>query len=300
LISATWTPSSPGAPVYPNVFTSQPAVLPKSLVNTNILPDNFQTPTSGQLTGTFERALTPNTVVSASVVASHSWNVNYRWDTNLVWDDAKQAWTRPDSNYRQILQYRWDTRENYLAGILEFKRRGTRFGVNGSLTLNRARNTGNSYGSMANDQRYGVAADYGPQADTPTVRGVVSGWYNIARAIQISGVFQARSGMAVNPTASGLDLNGDGVTGDRTPGFGRNSFRAPGFSQTDLRFTWRLPITQAKVEFYVESFNVFNQINVRSVNGDYGPTDGQPKSAWMLPTGYYPPREAQFGARIAF
>jgi hypothetical protein len=300
LISATWTPSDPGAPVYPNVYTTQPANLPRKLINTNILPDNFAVPMSAQVTGTVEHAITPNIVVKASLVTSRAWHVNYRWDTNLAWDDAKQAWYRPDSNYRQILQYRWDTRESYVGGIFEIARRGKRFSINGSLTLNRARNTGNSYGNMPNDQRLGVAADYGPQADTPVARGVVSGFFNITPTIQVSAVFQARTGMAVNPIASGVDLNGDGVTGDRTPGFGRNSFRGPSFNQTDLRLTWKLPVRFANVQLYAESFNVFNRANVTGVNGDYGSTNGQPKSVWLAPTGYYPPRQAQLGARIAF
>ena len=300
LISATWGPSDPGAPVYPQVFTTVPANLPRSLVNTNVLPTNFKMPASGQVVGTFEHALSPNTVVKASLVVSHGWNIDYRWDTNLAWNAATQTWTRPNTNYRQILQYEWNSWDNYLGGIFEFERRGKRFGVNGNLTLNRARDTGTTYSTLPNDQRYGVAADYGPQADTPTVRGVATGFYNFTPSIQISAVFQARTGMAVNPIAAGLDLNGDGVTGDRTPGFGRNWYRAPGFSQTDVRFTWKLPVHFANVQFYAESFNLFNQINVQSVNNDYGPTNGQPKSAWLLPTGYYPPRQAQLGGRISF
>jgi len=106
------------------------------------------------------------------------------------------------------------------------------------------------------------------------VRGVFSGWYNFSRSLQLSGVFQARSGMAVNPVAAGLDLNGDGQTGDRVPGFGRNSFHAPGFSQIDLRVTYRLPVQKARLDLYGEAFDIFNRDNVQSVNNDYGPTPG--------------------------
>src|SRR5205823_901702 len=184
--------------------------------------------------------------------------------------------------------------------IIKGKRRVAPSGINGSLTLNHARNTGNNNSTIPNDQRCGVDCDYGPQADTPAVRGVVSGWYNFTQYFQLSGVFQARSGMAVNPVALGLDLNGDGQTGDRTPGFGRNSYRSPGFNQTDVRLTYRLPLQRAKVDIYGEAFNIFNRDNVLSVNNDYGPTSGQPKSAWLVPTGYYPPFQAQLGLRLTF
>ncbi len=300
LVSATWTPTTPGAPVYPQVFTSQPATLPAGVVNTNILPDDLEIPQSGQLVGTFEHALRPNLVVSASAIYNRSWHSNYRWDTNLVWDDATQRYIRSNPNYRQILQYRFDTHSQYVGGVFEIKRRGTRAGANASLTLNRARDTGSNYSTIPNDQRCGVDCDYGPQADTPTVRGVFSGWLNFTPNLQLSGVFQARSGMAVNPVASGVDVNGDGQTGDRTPGFARNSFRGPAFTQTDLRVTYRLPVQKLRVDLYGESFNVFNRDNVQSVNGDYGAVNGQPKAAFLQPTGYYPPFQAQLGLRLTF
>jgi hypothetical protein len=300
LVSATWTPTTPGAPVYPQVFTSRPATLPAGVVNANILPDKLEIPQSGQVVGTFEHALRSDLVVSASAVYTRGWNSDYRWDTNLVWNDATQAYVRPDPNYRQILQYRFGAKSQYVGGIFELKRRGARAGFNASLTLNHARNTGNNYSSTPNDQHCGVDCDYGPQADTPNARGVISGWYNVTPMFQVSGVYQARSGMAVNPTAVGIDLNGDGVTGDRTPGFGRNSFRGPGFQMTDVRATYRLPLQKARIDVYGELFNLFNHDNVQSVNNDYGAVPDQPKSSFLAATGYYPPFQAQIGLRLAF
>jgi hypothetical protein len=300
LVSATWTPTTSGAPVYPQVFATRPPNLPAGVVNTNILPNKLEIPASGQIVGTLEHELTPNVVVSASAVFNRTWNSDYETDTNLAWSDATQSFYRPDATYRSILQYQFDTHSQYVGGIFDVKRRGTRFGADGNLTLNHARDTGNNYATIPNDPHCGVGCDYGPQADTPTVRGVVSGWYNFTPVLQLSGVFQARTGMAVNPVAVGLDLLGTGQTGTRTPGFGRNSFVAPGFTQTDLRLTYRLPVQKTRVDLYVEAYNIFNRANVQVVNNDYGPTPGQPKSAWLLPTVYYPPFQAQFGLRLGF
>jgi hypothetical protein len=300
LVAATWTPTTPGAPVYPQVFTSRPATLPAGVIDTNILPSELEIPQSGQIVGTLEQALRSDLVVSASAIYNRGWHSDHRWDTNLVFDDVTQQYVRADPAYRQILQYRFDAHSQYVGGVFEVKRRGTRVGFNGSLTLNHARNTGNNYSTIPNDQHCGVDCDYGPQADTPSVRGVFSGWYNFTPALQLSGVFQARSGMAVNPVAAGLDLNGDGQTGDRTPTFGRNSLRGPGFNQTDIRVTYRLPIQKTRIDLYAEAFNIFNRDNVQSVNNDYGPTPGQPKSTFLLPTVYYAPFQAQLGLRLAF
>lgn len=46
-------------------------------------------------------------------------------------------------------------------------------------------------------------------------------------AIQVSSNLTGNSGRAVNPVASGLDLNGDGITGDRTSGFKAFEINAP-------------------------------------------------------------------------
>jgi hypothetical protein len=301
IVSATWRPTDPGAPDYPNVFANQPANLPRAVVNTNIMPDKLKTPASGQVVTTLEHALTQNIAVSGSFVYTRSWDKEYGWDTNLEFDDATQRWVRPDANYRSINQTRFGGEAEYYAGIFELTKRGRQFGYNANLTLGRAYDTGNNYGSGPEDQRLGIDSEWGPQVDTPKVRGVISGWYNLFTAMQVSAAFKARTGMAINSSASGLDLNGDGRTGDRTPTFGRNSFRGTGSKSLDLRFTWIVPLTEArKLHFYVEGFNVLNTENVRTFNGDYGPIPGSPRDRWMEPITYFSPREVQFGARLVF
>jgi hypothetical protein len=299
--AATWTPTTTGASIYPNVFTARPAVLPAGVVNTNIMPDDLRTPWSGQVVGTLERALTSNTSVSARFVYTKSYDREYQWDTNLVWDDPGQRWIRPDAAYRQILQYRFNGKAEYTGGIFELTRRSARVGFNGNLTIARAYESSSNYSSQPNDQRYGIEGDWGPQTDTPTVRGVVSGWYNLSPTIQLSSSFRARSGIAVNPIASGLDLNGDGNLSDRTPTFQRNAFRGPKNNQLDARFSWGIPFQNARRLFvYVEAFNLLNHENVLTVNNNYGPIPATPLASWMVPQSWAPPREIQLAARLSF
>jgi hypothetical protein len=300
-VSATWTPTSPGAPVYPAIFTSTPANLPRSVVNTNIMPDELRTPASGQLVATLERAVTSNLALSTSFVYTKSWDKEYSLDTNLVFDDTTQRWVRPDPNYRSINQYQFGGKADYKAGIVELTKRGTRFGFNGNITFAESNDTGNNYNTRPQDQRLGIMSEYGPQADTPSVRGVISTWYNLSTRMQISGIYRARKGYAVDPTASGVDINGDGFTGDRTPTLGRNSFRMPGQRALDLRFAWTIPMQDTrKVQVFIEGFNVLNDESPRTVNNDYGVNPGSPKDRWLEVNTFFPPREVQFGARFSF
>jgi hypothetical protein len=208
---------------------------------------------------------------------------------------------RPDASYRQILQYRFDGKAEYTGGIFEINSRNSRLGFNGNLTLARAYESSNNYSSQPNDQRFGIEGDWGPQTDTPKVRGVLSGWYNISTMMQASASFRARTGIAVNPVAAGLDLNGDGNLGDRTPTFDRNAFRGPANKQIDARFTVNVPMRSTrKLSLYLEAFNLLNQRNVLGVNNDYGTNASAPKTTWLVPLSWAPPREIQLGTRFTF
>jgi hypothetical protein len=301
LVSATWRPQDPGAPVYPAVFATKPPNLPGSVINAWVMPDELRTPTSGQFVGTFEHALTPNLAVSTSVVYTRSWNKEHQFDANLVFDEGRQAWVRPDRNYRMLQQYQFDGKAEYVGGVFEITKRGGRVGFTANATVARSYDSGNTGDNFPNDQRLGIEADWGPSADTPTLRGVVSGWFNLTSDFQVSGVFRARGGMAVTPTAAGLDLNGDQRLGDRTPTFDRNRIRTPSNSSLDLRVTWARSIgASAKMHLYLEGFNILDQENIRTVITDYGPDPANPKPRWLEPLTYFPPREVQLGARLTF
>ena len=301
IVSATWLPTDPGAPTYPAVFATTPVSLPRSVVNAWIMPINFATPTSGQVVGTLEHALTPNVLVSGSVVYTRSWNKEYELDTNLKWDDARQTWVRPDPNYRQLLQYQFEGKAEYVGGIAAIERRGARFSYMANLTVARSYDSTNTGDNFPNDQRVGIAGDWGPSADTPKVRGVVSGWYNVSPRIQVSGSFRARSGIPVTPTAAGLDLNGDLRVNDRTPTLARNSVWLTGTNSLDLRASWAPVVgTTAKLSLYLEGFNVLDRSNIQTVNTDYGPNPLAPKSSWLQPLTFFAPRQVQIGARLTF
>jgi hypothetical protein len=64
-----------------------------------------------------------------------------------------------------------------------------------------------------------------------------------------------------------------------------------------------VPISRAdtrRLHFYLEAYNLTNHVNPRTVDNNYGPTNGQPLPVFMVPTTYFPPREVQVGARVVF
>jgi hypothetical protein len=303
-VQATWRPTDPGAPIYPNTFATPPAVIPRGVVDAMIMPDQANIPTTAQVAGTFEHLLTPTLAVTASAIYTRSWFKQFTLDTNLGWDPALNGGTggyfRIDPNYRRITQLQLSAPAEYQAGIFELEQRGARLGFAANLTLARSR----QIGSINDQHTYEVSgfdADYEPNPDTPTVRTTMSGYYNFNRAIQISGAFRARSGLPVTAIASGVDLNADGVLSDRTPGFAAGSFRAPANYSVDLRFTWSLPLGGGKrLQTYVESYNLLNHENVRTVLNDYGADPRTPKDRWLEPNLWFPPREVQLGFRLTF
>jgi hypothetical protein len=295
--SYTWTPTSPGAPIYPAVFATPPPNLPGTLNNVIIVPSQAKDPVSAQFIATLEHSVTNDLSISLSAVYTKSWWKEYNVDTNLVWTGT--AFIRPNPNYRQITQTVYGAQAEYEGGFVEVKKRGTRIGFDANFTVSRALQAGTGF---PNDPRVGITADYGPVPDVPPVRFVATGWYNFTSTMQASLNYQAQGGIAVNPVDAGVDLLGTGVTGTRTPVLGPFSFRAPERNSFDGRFTWALPAggRNQKLHLSAECYNMFNHTNVIAVNNNYGGVTGAPNAVFMAPTAYAPPREVQLGLRYSF
>ena len=105
---------------------------------------------------------------------------------------------------------------------------------------------------------------------------------------RLSPILLLSSGLPYNIT-TGLDNNGDSIPNDRPFGVTRNTGRAPGLAQLDVRLTRVLRVgrpinagdTDAQtVDFSIDAFNVFNHTNVSEVVGvRSSPLFGQPISA---------------------
>jgi hypothetical protein len=160
---------------------------------------------------------------------------------------------------------------------------------------------GNNFSSSPNDMRF-PEDEWGPQADTPTVRFVGTGTYAITDQMQVAGIYRGRTGAAFDVRAgAAFDLNGDGQFNDRVPGFSRNSYRGEANHTVDARFTWQIPFgAPRRLQVTVESFNLLHRENVRTINTNYGPNPATPDPLFATPITYFAPREVQFGLRFVF
>jgi hypothetical protein len=306
--SATWRFGQPGAPVYPQTFSGDelPPGAPVGIQNVYIVPDHVEVPQTWQVVTTLDHALTPSLSTSISGVWTRSSHKEMLIDANLVWGnpadpDGVCCFATRDRNFRQIQQYLYDGRAEYLGLVVSAQQRmrgGFRVGVNGTLAQSKDQNE--NWNTQLDDARY-PERDYGPNGDTPTFSMSANGSYDLNRAMQLSWIFQARSGLAIDPKVGPtLDVNGDGNFNDRTPGLARNEFRGPWVHSLNARFTWRLPIRGSRAELTAEGFNLYNRANVRELETLYGTNRSTPNPAFGSARSYNPPREVQLGVRFTF
>lgn len=155
-----------------------------------------------------------------------------------------------------------------------------------------------------------IEADFGPgDFDMPhrvTLIGVFeprTGLTGVAGALLNGWLFAPRiiaaKGYPMNP-ATGQDTNGDTVFNDLPAGLGRNSFRQPGYSSIDLRFSRRFSFAeQRNIELIVEGFNLGNYVIPRSVNQTWGPNTTA-NATFGTVTSARESRQFQIGARWNF
>jgi hypothetical protein len=219
----------------------------------------------------------------------------------------------------------------------------TQFGAH--YTLSRALVYGGAGGSQVND--FGTTfenpvdffrpIDLGRSSSDARHRFVLNGLVDMPFDFQVSTIVQAEAARPFTVFDGNFDLNGDGrfadfarvdasgnfirfKNGDRPSigiPLGPGSAKGVPYFQVDLRLTKRIKIGErAKVEGYVEFFNLLDRANIgNSFNGDISQTfpdgssprrvkDLQPTgllgSAFGAGTTIGVPFQAQFGVRISF
>jgi hypothetical protein len=100
----------------------------------------------------------------------------------------------------------------------------------------------------------------------------------------------------VDPNGN-LSLPRLGTTGN----LGRNAGIGPGFASVDLRVARNLPIGErVKIDFIAECFNLFNRVNVSTVNNNFRFVTFDDDRFKSQPTAVFDPRQFQFAIKIAF
>jgi hypothetical protein len=302
-VSATWNFGQAGAPVYPQTFANAlPANAPLGVRNVYITPDDFDVPVAYQAVASVEHAFRADFAVGASVLYSRGWDKEVLYDRNLEFSEATQRFVRPDPNFRAIRQYSYEGKAEYTGLVLEARKRmSSKFFFATNATIARAYDQGDNFSTQVEDPRF-PEHEYGPQVDTPRFRMTANGSYDFNRFASISAIFRARTGFAYDARAgSTVDLNNDGNFNDRVPGFERNSFRMPGNTSMDMRFTWTLPFgATRRLQTTFEAFNIYNSDNIRTVDNQWGTNPATPSAAFGQPLSYFNPREVQLGLRYLF
>ena len=133
----------------------------------------------------------------------------------------------------------------------------------------------------------------------------------IARALlsgnEIGVLLQFNSGLPVN-IAANRDLNGDGVSSDRPLYVARNSLYLPARKNVDMRYTRMVPIHgSVKGEVIMELKNVFNTQQMAGINTTVAvdtsgnPTATIPTDPYQFPNpSGYEQRKFQLGFRVRF
>lgn len=194
------------------------------------------------------------------------------------------------AGFTRISLFESSAKSFYQGLTFELNRRLTRnWQFSSSYTLSKAKDSkpdqtsvvvGADDGKVA-ENNFDLSGEYGRSDLDIRHRFVFSSVYNtgtfkysdnkVARALlsdyEVTGIFQAQSGIAYSALVSG-DPNADGNTStDRVPGTARNQFSTPAAYILDLRLGRMIRFgDRYKVSLFAEAFNLLNRSNVISVN----------------------------------
>jgi len=143
----------------------------------------------------------------------------------------------------------------------------------------------------------GPSLDRGPSDFSIPQTLEAHGLVQLPWQIEISSLFRVQSGFAYSKQlATPIDVDGSDNFTFYDFNAGRNHFRAPVFTNTDMRFSKAIKIREhVRVQMFFEFFNLFNRANPAAVQE----TPGQPTPIGE-PLQVLPGREGQIGTRIEF
>ena len=287
------------APVYPNVLQSAAAAGTPSII---VFAENMANPEIHQADLIVERQIARNTVVSVSYLMSLGRKLPTFVDVNLPFPTQTRTFTvvggdlngqqftiprfsgRIDPRFGSITEIRSTIKSEYQALVLQANRRLTSgFQFQASYTLSRATDTNqvsqtftttnvpanpydlsseSGYSNFDRRHKFAANAVWSPSLASDRgafARAVFDGW-TLAPAITIF------SGLPFTAQADN-NLTGSSGGGARVPFITRNLFRAPSQATVDFRISRRFRFSEAtSLEFLAEAFNLFNKVNVTSVN----------------------------------
>jgi hypothetical protein len=274
-----------------------------------------------------EREVAPGFTIGASAIWARGLKIVRPREDNLLPAPVNPAlgirvWSTPYFKNPLLLQdnvYESTGKSSYYGLIFEAAKRFSRtVSFHGNYTFSRAIDDVLDYNSdfEANDQtnlRAEKALSAFDQRHKVVLYGVLQpagGATPLFRDFTITPIFRANSARPFNLLA-GSDLNADRhSTTDRPPFAGRNTGIGPGFWTFDIRISRRIGLGEHRaIELMAEGFNLFNHLNLATVNNVVGNIagpfnlHGRDDRTPSQPLGFtsaFDPRRIQLGLRFSF
>ena len=299
-------PTAPGAPTFPNVFTTFPEGI---LTNVTTIDPEIENSSADQAVLQYEQQI--GSATSASIAYEHlrghdiimSRNVNVPTTT----DPSVPNLGRPDPRFANNSQYQ-SIGESWYDGVtFALNRRPASWGsYRLSYTWSKSLDTSGNFFFSQPQNANDVEAERGPSDNDQRHRLTVSGslttprasndtlFHRLANGWLFSYVFTYTSALPFNIQLPN-DRNGDTNFNDRPVGVGRNEGEGFDYLSLDLRLSRALALGRdVSVETIFDVFNVLNRENYQVPNNIFGsPTFGRP-------TAVNEPRQFQLGLRLLF
>jgi len=309
-----FSPTQPGAPVFPNVLAAQPTTLPVRPNVTRIDPQ-IENSYSEQASVQIERELPGDSSFSIGLIHLRGRHIILSRNVNVPRFPASAGVPnlgRPDPNWGNISRYEGAGNSTYDGMVLSFnKRAGQWASVRASYTFSKAIDDAGNFFFSTPQNNFDIRDDRGLSDNDQRHRLVVSGSfeapqltdkrssYRLLNGFQLHYIFTYASRLPFN-VLTGNDRNFDSNSNDRPLGVGRNTGRGFDFASFDLRLSRRFRLNErVGLEILAEGFNLLNRANLGIPNNTFG-AGAVPLPNYRQPNAAFDSRQFQFGLKVNF
>ncbi len=307
-LQLTFTPTTPGAPVFPNNLSAAPTGLSAVPPNANIFASDFKNPRTFQTSVGVEREVLTALTLGVDFTYAQMRNLQRLLDINIAPSsgtaaDGRLVYRNPRPNPKFALIDRAESTAKgmYNAVTVSAKKRWSTGSTwyNRGLQLQAYYTNAHNKDDDSNERKFqdifyqdwqNLAAEYTWSNNDIRHNFVMNATWALANDVQVGAIFNARSGSPYSRLSS-VDLNGDGAPNGNDRQFidgkdtGRNSYRQQSYSRLDLRLSKAVRLRGPRmVEVAVDLFNTLNADN-RFVSG---PTSNSPTTGNQLFNGSGP------------
>jgi hypothetical protein len=307
-LQLTFTPTSAGAPSFPNNLSAPPAGVTVPRSNVNIFDPDYQNPRTAQITVGVEREVLPDLTLSVDVTYANMSKLQRLFDINMAPASERAADgrlvyrnPRPNPSFNLIDRAESTAKGMYNAVTLSARKRWNGAGAwyNRGLQFQVFYTNARSKDDDSNERKFqdifyqdwqNLDAEYTWSNNDIRHNLVTNATWALAGDVQVGAILTARSGAPYSRLSS-VDLNNDGAPNANDRQFingvdtGRNSYRQPNYSRLDLRISKSIRLGgERALELAADVFNALNAENLFVS----GPTSNSPVSGNQLFNGSGP------------